>query len=83
MTVVGYRYTIEWYTPYDDPPNGAPRIIANMHYDKQKKYSIIFAERSCYDEINNSTVHAIKPDLCNWWYTIVAPDLHRPKYRLL
>ncbi len=30
MTHVGFRYTIEWFTPYSDPPGGLPRIKAEM-----------------------------------------------------
>ena len=30
MTHVGFRYTIQWFTPYDDPPKGLPRIKAEM-----------------------------------------------------
>ena len=30
MATKGFRYTIEWYTPYSDPPDELPRIKAEM-----------------------------------------------------
>jgi len=30
MAHVGFRYTIQWFTPYGEPPDGKPRIKAEM-----------------------------------------------------
>ena len=30
MAHIGFRYTIQWFTPYGEPPDGKPRIRAEM-----------------------------------------------------
>ena len=30
MTHVGFRYTVEWFTQYSEPPEGLPRVKAEM-----------------------------------------------------
>ena len=31
MTHVGFHYTIQWASPYSDPPGGLPKIMAEMY----------------------------------------------------
>ncbi|MBN1535218.1 MAG: hypothetical protein JW908_00695 [Anaerolineales bacterium] len=38
MTHIGYHYTLQWGNPYTDPPEGKPRVIAEMFETiKQRK----------------------------------------------
>jgi hypothetical protein len=37
MATVGYRYSLEWFSPYADPPDGKPRILAEMYESVERR----------------------------------------------
>lgn len=37
MTHVGFHYTIQWNSSYTDPPNGMPKILAEMYESLEQR----------------------------------------------
>lgn len=63
MAHVGYKYSVEWHSPYTQPPDGQPRVIAEMFESiEQRKERMDKGETSTPETINE--LHRIGDGYC-------------------
>jgi len=63
MTHVGYKYSVEWHSPYTQPPDGQPRVMVEMFESiEQRKARMDNGEMSTPEVIN--ALHRIGDGYC-------------------
>jgi len=77
MTHVGFRYTIEWHTPYSEPPEGLPRIKAEV-FESLEKRNARMAEGGSSVPLALEALHTIGDGYCVTIQSVVTPSRQLP-----
>jgi hypothetical protein len=77
MPHVGFRYTVEWHTEYSEPPEGLPRIKAEV-FESLEKRNARMAEGGPSVPSALEALHTIGDGYCVTIQAVVTPSRQLP-----